>query len=87
MRLPLRVTERLPGGSRKPAVVPADLGHRLGGGRLGREQSVVLARHLNDLGVDLIDVSSGALVPKVRIPVGKGYQVPSPGKSARRPGF
>jgi 2,4-dienoyl-CoA reductase-like NADH-dependent reductase (Old Yellow Enzyme family) len=26
--------------------------------------------------VDLIDVSSGALVPKVRIPVGKGYQVP-----------
>src|SRR5690606_28286965 len=28
------------------------------------------------LGVDLIDVSSGALIPKVRIPVGKGYQVP-----------
>jgi 2,4-dienoyl-CoA reductase-like NADH-dependent reductase (Old Yellow Enzyme family) len=26
--------------------------------------------------VDLIDVSSGALVPKARIPVGKGYQVP-----------
>lgn len=40
------------------------------------EQSVVLARHLKDLGVDLIDVSSGALVPKARIPVGKGYQVP-----------
>ena len=40
------------------------------------EQSVVLARHLKELGVDLIDVSSGALVPKVRIPVGKGYQVP-----------
>lgn len=39
------------------------------------EQSVVLARHLKDLGVDLIDVSSGALVPKARIPVGKGYQV------------
>jgi 2,4-dienoyl-CoA reductase-like NADH-dependent reductase (Old Yellow Enzyme family) len=40
------------------------------------EQSVVLARHLKDLGVDLIDVSSGGLVPKARIPVGKGYQVP-----------
>jgi 2,4-dienoyl-CoA reductase-like NADH-dependent reductase (Old Yellow Enzyme family) len=36
---------------------------------------VILSRHLKDLGVDLIDVSSGALVPKARIPVGKGYQV------------
>jgi 2,4-dienoyl-CoA reductase-like NADH-dependent reductase (Old Yellow Enzyme family) len=40
------------------------------------EQSVVLAGHLKDLGVDLIDVSSGGLVPKARIPVTKGYQVP-----------
>jgi 2,4-dienoyl-CoA reductase-like NADH-dependent reductase (Old Yellow Enzyme family) len=40
------------------------------------DQSVVLARRLCELGVDLIDVSSGALVPKARIPVGKGYQVP-----------
>ena len=40
------------------------------------EQSVVLSSHLKELGVDLIDVSSGALVPKARIPVGKGYQVP-----------
>ena len=40
------------------------------------DQSVVLARHLKELGVDLIDVSSGALVPKARIPVAKGYQVP-----------
>jgi 2,4-dienoyl-CoA reductase-like NADH-dependent reductase (Old Yellow Enzyme family) len=40
------------------------------------EQSVVLARRLKVLGVDLIDVSSGALVPTARIPVGKGYQVP-----------
>ena len=40
------------------------------------DQSVVLARRLKELGVDLIDVSSGALVPKARIPVGKGYQVP-----------
>ncbi len=39
-------------------------------------QSVALACRLKELGVDLIDVSSGALVPKARIPVGKGYQVP-----------
>lgn len=40
------------------------------------EQSVVLARELKASGVDLIDVSSGALIPTARIPVAKGYQVP-----------
>lgn len=40
------------------------------------EQSVVLAGRLKELGVDLIDASSGALVPHVRIPLGQGYQVP-----------
>jgi 2,4-dienoyl-CoA reductase (NADPH2) len=40
------------------------------------EQSVVLAGRLKTLGVDLIDVSSGGLLPHVKIPVGKGYQVP-----------
>lgn len=40
------------------------------------DQSVVLAGRLKELGVDLIDVSSGGLVPRARIPVGKGYQVP-----------
>jgi 2,4-dienoyl-CoA reductase-like NADH-dependent reductase (Old Yellow Enzyme family) len=40
------------------------------------EQSVELSKRLKDLGVDLIDVSSGALVPNAAIPVGKGYQVP-----------
>lgn len=40
------------------------------------DQSVELCRRLKAIGVDLIDVSSGALVPKARIPVGKGYQVP-----------
>lgn len=39
-------------------------------------QSVELAKHLKRLGVDLIDVSSGGLVPNAQIPVGKGYQVP-----------
>ena len=40
------------------------------------EQSVILARELKARGVDLIDVSSGALIPTARIPVAKGYQVP-----------
>lgn len=40
------------------------------------EDSVILARHVAPLGVDLIDCSSGGLVPNARIPVGAGYQVP-----------
>lgn len=39
------------------------------------EQSIVLALALKDIGVDLIDASSGGMVPKATIPVGKGYQV------------
>lgn len=40
------------------------------------EQSVELARRLGPLGVDLLDASSGGMVPDARIPVGPGYQVP-----------
>ncbi|WP_329740780.1 NADH:flavin oxidoreductase/NADH oxidase [Dyella sp. A6] len=40
------------------------------------EESVELARQVKLLGVDLIDVSSGGLVPHVKIPLGPGYQVP-----------
>ena len=39
------------------------------------EQSIELSRRLKQLGVDLVDVSSGGAVPGVRIPVGPGYQV------------
>ena len=39
-------------------------------------QSIDLARVLKHIGVDLIDVSSGALSDKQQIPVGPGYQVP-----------
>jgi 2,4-dienoyl-CoA reductase-like NADH-dependent reductase (Old Yellow Enzyme family) len=38
-------------------------------------QSVELSRRLKAVGVDLIDVSSGGLVPGVSIPTGPGYQV------------
>jgi 2,4-dienoyl-CoA reductase-like NADH-dependent reductase (Old Yellow Enzyme family) len=77
MRLPLQVVETL--RRTMPAELPlfvrisatdwADGGWDL-------DQSVVFARRAKDLGVDLIDVSSGALVPQVHIPVAKGYQVP-----------
>ena len=40
------------------------------------EQSIELARMIAPLGVDLIDCSSGGNIPKVRIPLGPGYQVP-----------
>jgi 2,4-dienoyl-CoA reductase-like NADH-dependent reductase (Old Yellow Enzyme family) len=77
MRLPLRVCERV------RALVPAELPVFVrisctdwveGGWDL--DQSVVFAQHLRQLGIDLIDCSSGALTPTARIPVGKGFQVP-----------
>ena len=40
------------------------------------DDSVRLASALAPLGVDLIDCSSGGLVPGARIPLGPGYQVP-----------
>ena len=40
------------------------------------EQSIELAKQIRPLGVDLIDCSSGGLVPNAQIPIGSGYQVP-----------
>lgn len=39
------------------------------------EQSIELSRRLKSAGADLIDVSSGGIVPGVQIPVGPGFQV------------
>jgi len=39
-------------------------------------QSIELCKRLRDLGVDLIDCSSGGLVPHAKIEIGPGYQVP-----------
>ena len=39
-------------------------------------ESVKLSSILKMKGVDLIDCSSGGLVPDVKIPLGPGYQVP-----------
>lgn len=40
------------------------------------DESVALARLLAARGVDLVDVSSGGMVPNVSIPVGPAYQAP-----------
>jgi 2,4-dienoyl-CoA reductase-like NADH-dependent reductase (Old Yellow Enzyme family) len=40
------------------------------------DQSLLLAQRLKPLGVDLIDCSSGGLIPHASIPLGPGYQVP-----------
>ncbi|HVF43528.1 MAG TPA: NADH:flavin oxidoreductase/NADH oxidase [Pyrinomonadaceae bacterium] len=77
VRLPLRVTEavrevwpeRLPLFARISATDWAEGGWDI-------EQSVEFSKRLKAAGVDLIDCSSGGLVPGVKIPVGPGYQVP-----------
>jgi 2,4-dienoyl-CoA reductase-like NADH-dependent reductase (Old Yellow Enzyme family) len=40
------------------------------------EQSIALCKQLKKVGVDLIDCSSGALVPYAKIPAGPGFQTP-----------
>lgn len=51
------------------------------------EQSIELTRIARGLGVDLIDVSSGGLVPGVKIPVGPGYQVDFASRIRREAGI
>lgn len=43
-------------------------------GGWGIDETVALCRNLKALGVDLVDVSSGGLVPNAAIPEGPGYQ-------------
>jgi len=40
------------------------------------EDTVTVSRWATEAGADLMDVSSGGLIPGVRIPTGPGYQVP-----------
>jgi len=51
------------------------------------EQSVELARVLLKEGVDLVDCSSGALVPYAKIPASPGYQVPFAERIRRETGI
>lgn len=77
----MRLTLRVAGAVRKKVPVELPVFVRISAtdwadGGWDVEQSVVLASQLKELGIDLIDVSSGGLIPRVRIPVGKGYQIP-----------
>src|SRR5690606_11242231 len=36
----------------------------------------ILAKKLKKIGIDVIDCSSGAILPNITIPTGPGYQVP-----------
>jgi 2,4-dienoyl-CoA reductase-like NADH-dependent reductase (Old Yellow Enzyme family) len=51
------------------------------------DECVELARWLKQDGVDLIDTSSGGLVPHVRIPLEPGYQVPFAARIRREAGI
>ncbi len=51
------------------------------------EQSVELARMLLPLGLDLVDCSSGGVVPSARIPLAPGYQVPFAARIRRDAGI
>lgn len=77
LRFPLRVAravreewpEELPVFVRISAVDWAEGGWDLG-------QSIALATRLKEIGIDMIDCSSAAVVPHEHIPAGPGFQVP-----------
>jgi 2,4-dienoyl-CoA reductase-like NADH-dependent reductase (Old Yellow Enzyme family) len=77
VRLPRRVAEAV--RARWPAMWPVFV--RISAsdwveGGWDLAQSIQLARWLKDAGIDLIDCSSGGLVPNARIPAGPGFQTP-----------
>ncbi len=85
MRLVLRVAERLRGLMPEglPLFVRISATDWVEGG-WDLDQSVVLSRALKGLGVDLIDCSSGALVPSAHIPVGSQLSGPLRAEDPRR---
>lgn len=77
MRFPLELIEAV----RKVVPATTALGARITGndwveGGFAIEDAVIYAKALKERGVDYVDVSSGAIIPKVNIPVSPGYQVP-----------
>ena len=51
------------------------------------DESVELARQLRGVGVDVVDVSSGGLVPNAKIPAAPGFQVPFAARIRREAGI
>jgi 2,4-dienoyl-CoA reductase-like NADH-dependent reductase (Old Yellow Enzyme family) len=77
MRLPLRVATavREVWPANLPLLVRISATDWVEGG-WDLEQSLELCRQLKDIGVDLIDCSSGGMVPNAVIPAGPGFQTP-----------
>jgi 2,4-dienoyl-CoA reductase-like NADH-dependent reductase (Old Yellow Enzyme family) len=77
MRLPLRIakTVREIWPSNLPVFVRISASDWAEGG-WDLPQSIELCRRFKELGIDLIDCSSGGLVPGAKIPTEPGYQVP-----------
>jgi 2,4-dienoyl-CoA reductase-like NADH-dependent reductase (Old Yellow Enzyme family) len=77
MRFPLRVAERVRQNwpDDLPLFVRISASDWAEGG-WDLPQSIELAKRLRDLGVDLVDCSSGGAVPGAKIELGPGYQVP-----------
>ena len=77
MRFPLRVARAVRGEwpGELPLFVRISATDWVEGG-WDIEQSIALARELKGLGVDLIDCSSGFVVPDEPVPFGPGFQVP-----------
>jgi 2,4-dienoyl-CoA reductase-like NADH-dependent reductase (Old Yellow Enzyme family) len=77
MRFPLQVAEAV------RAAIPPELplfvrvsATDWAEGGWGLEDTLAFAARLKSLGVDLLDCSSGGVVPGVRVPVAPGFQVP-----------
>lgn len=77
LRFPLRVTRavREEWPAELPLFVRISAADWVEGG-WDIDQSVLLARQLKEIGVDLIDCSSGFAVPDEPVPFGPGFQVP-----------
>jgi 2,4-dienoyl-CoA reductase-like NADH-dependent reductase (Old Yellow Enzyme family) len=76
MRLPLAVAGRVRSlwPSKWPVFVRVSATDWVDGG-WNLEQTMVFARALTKLGIDLLDCSSGGMVPQAKIPTHPGYQV------------
>lgn len=88
IRLPLRVVEavRVAWPENLPLFVRISATDWVEGGWT-LEDSVRLSRYLKDLGVDLVDCSSGGTSPEAKIPVEPGYQAPFAAEIRRETGI
>ncbi len=88
VRLPLRVAAALREiwPANRPVFVRISCTDWVEGG-WDLEQSIEFCRKLKEIGIDLIDCSSGALVPYAKIPAGPGFQVPFAQEIRKRAGI